>query len=187
MSKYEPLWKHLHSDGRDTFKMTYDEIRAVLGFDIDHSFLTYKKEAAQYGYDVGKISLIEKHVTFNKKTIEAAELRVIESYIAAQSTEIQPLLQSVCTAIRAALPNVTEIISWQMPTFWQGRNLIHFAAQKNHLGIYPGAEAMEYFAPRLTEYKTSKGAVQFPYKTFGEEQLALIAEIAAWCGKNNAK
>ena len=66
MSKYEPLWKHLQADGRDTFKLTYDEIRAVLGFDIDHSFLNAKKEAAQFGYAVGKISMKEKHVTFNK-------------------------------------------------------------------------------------------------------------------------
>ena len=74
-----------------------------------------------------------------------------------------------------------------MPTYWQGRNLIHFAAQKNHLGIYPGAEAMEYFDPRLSGYKTSKGAIQFPYKTFRKEQYELVAEIAAWCGKERAK
>ncbi|MDR2657002.1 MAG: hypothetical protein LBB86_04160 [Oscillospiraceae bacterium] len=67
MSKYEPLWNHLQADGRDTFRMTFEEIRAVLGVDIDHSFLTYKKEAAQYGYEVGKISLKEKYVTFNKE------------------------------------------------------------------------------------------------------------------------
>jgi hypothetical protein len=66
MSKYEPLWKHIQADGRDTFKLTYDEIRAVLGFDIDHSFLTYKKEAARYGCQVGKISIKEKHITFQK-------------------------------------------------------------------------------------------------------------------------
>jgi 23S rRNA G2445 N2-methylase RlmL len=67
MSKYEPLWNHLKADGRDTLRMTFEEIHAVLGVDIDHSFLTYKKEAAQYGYKVGKISLKEKHVTFNKE------------------------------------------------------------------------------------------------------------------------
>ena len=68
MSKYEPLWKHLQTDGRDTFKMTYEEIRAVLGFAIDHSFLTYKKEAVAFGYTVGKISMKEKHVTFIRTT-----------------------------------------------------------------------------------------------------------------------
>jgi uncharacterized protein YdhG (YjbR/CyaY superfamily) len=54
---------------------------------------------------------------------------------------------------------------------------------KNHLGIYPGAAAMEHFAPRLTEYQPSKGAIQFPYKGFGDGQLALISEIAVWRGR----
>ena len=66
MSKYEPLWKHLQFDGRETLKMTFDEIKSILGFEIDHSFLNAKKEAPQFGYTVGKISLKEKHVTFNK-------------------------------------------------------------------------------------------------------------------------
>lgn len=111
----------------------------------------------------------------------------IDKYIASQPESLQILLLNVRMAIRQVLPDATEKISWQMPTFWQGRNLIHFAAQKNHLGIYPGAEAMKHFAPRLTGYKTSKGAIQFPYKSFGAEQIKLITEIAAWCGKENAK
>lgn len=108
---------------------------------------------------------------------------MIDEYIDRQAVEIQPCLREVYAAIKAALPNAAEKISWQMPTFWQGRNLIHFAAQKNHLGIYPGAEAMEHFMPKLTAYKTSKGAVQFPYKSFGAKQLKLISEIAIWCEK----
>ena len=107
----------------------------------------------------------------------------IDEYIKAQSEHVQALLLDVRRTIRNAIPDATEKISWSMPTFWRGSNLIHFAAQKNHLGIYPGAEAMEFFAARLTTYKTSKGAVQFPYQSFGAEQLALIAEIATWCGK----
>ncbi len=108
---------------------------------------------------------------------------VIDEYIKSQPELVRSLLLDVCRTIRQAIPDATEKISWSMPTFWRGHNLIHFAAQKNHLGIYPGAEAMEHFAARLAAYKTSKGAVQFPYKSFGAEQLALIAEIAAWCGR----
>ena len=73
-----------------------------------------------------------------------------------------------------------EKIAWGMPTYWRGRNLIHFAAHKNHLGIYPGAEAIEHFAPRLADYKTSKGAIQFPYKDLIGKHLELIKEIAEW-------
>ena len=122
------------------------------------------------------------------KALPAAEMpklrfrNAIDEYIVNQPTTLQVLLLNVRQAIRQTLPDATEKISYAMPTFWQGRNLIHFAAQKNHLGIYPGAEAMKYFMPRLTEYKTSKGAIQFPYKSFGSEQLSLISEIATWCG-----
>lgn len=66
MSKYEPLWKYLKENNEDSCKLSYEEIKAVLGFDIDHSFLTYKKEAKEYGYEVGKISMKERSVAFNK-------------------------------------------------------------------------------------------------------------------------
>jgi hypothetical protein len=66
MSKYDNLWKHLQTDGSCTLKLSFEEIKNILGFDIDHSFLTYKKEASQFGYQVGKISMKEKHITFNK-------------------------------------------------------------------------------------------------------------------------
>ena len=66
MSKYEPLWNYLKKNSKDNYKLSYEEIKNILGFDIDHSFLTYKKEAKEYGYEVGKISMKEKTVMFNK-------------------------------------------------------------------------------------------------------------------------
>ena len=64
MSKYELLWKYLENHGDEMLRLSFDEIKDILGFDIDHSFLNYKKEAVQFGYQVGKISLKEKHITF---------------------------------------------------------------------------------------------------------------------------
>jgi len=66
VSKYQKLWEHLRSDGNDSINLTFDEIKNIIGFNIDHSFLNYKKEAAEFGYITGKISLKEKHITFNK-------------------------------------------------------------------------------------------------------------------------
>jgi hypothetical protein len=66
MSKYDPLWKHLQTDGSPMLRLAFDEIKTILGFPIDHSFLTGKKEAAQYGYRAGKISMKEKHVAFHQ-------------------------------------------------------------------------------------------------------------------------
>lgn len=64
MSKYEPLWKYLKNDQKEEYILTYDEIKNILGFDIDHSFLKYKKESASFGYIVKKISLKERKITF---------------------------------------------------------------------------------------------------------------------------
>lgn len=66
MSKYEPLWKYLKEKNGENHILTYEEIRNILEFDIDHSFLTYKKESKEYGYEVGKISLKEKKIIFKK-------------------------------------------------------------------------------------------------------------------------
>lgn len=66
MSKYNPLWEHIAKQDRLAMKMSFDEIKDILGFDIDHSFLSYKKELTSYGYTVGKISLKEQTVIFEK-------------------------------------------------------------------------------------------------------------------------
>ncbi len=66
MSKYEPLWNYLKDNNKDSYKLTYEEMENILGFPIDHSFLTYKKELISYGYEVTKISMKDKTVLFNK-------------------------------------------------------------------------------------------------------------------------
>jgi len=66
ISKYEPLWKYLKKNKKDNYKISFQEIKQILGFQLDHSFLTHKKEAQDYGYEVVKISLKEKNIIFNK-------------------------------------------------------------------------------------------------------------------------
>ncbi len=66
MSKYNALWEYVKNNGSQSFKLTFDEIRDIAGVPIDHSFLKYKKELAEYGYEVGKISMKEQTVVFNK-------------------------------------------------------------------------------------------------------------------------
>ena len=68
MSKYEPLWNYITNNNKDNYKLTYDFIESILGFSIDHSFLIYKKELLNYGYEVSKISLKEKTVMIDKIT-----------------------------------------------------------------------------------------------------------------------
>jgi hypothetical protein len=66
MSKYDALWKYIGERGGTPYKLTFDEIAAIAGIPIDHSFLTYKKELTQFGYRVGKISMKEQTVVFEK-------------------------------------------------------------------------------------------------------------------------
>lgn len=66
MSKYEALWKWISGNKTEAFKLSYAEIEKILGFPIDHSFLTFKKELNAYGYKVGKISMKDQTVAFEK-------------------------------------------------------------------------------------------------------------------------
>ncbi|WP_099469653.1 iron chaperone [Konateibacter massiliensis] len=108
--------------------------------------------------------------------------KTIDEYIAEQPESIRQRLNLVRDTMRTALPDAEERISWRMPTYWKKHNIIHFASFKNHIGIYPGDKAMEHFADRLTEYKTSKGALQLPHSK--PLPLELIIEIAKWSDEN---
>ena len=65
MSKYNSLWEYVQKNGNQSFKLTFDEVKDIAGMPIDHSFLKYKKELTEYGYQVGKISMKEQTVIFN--------------------------------------------------------------------------------------------------------------------------
>ena len=110
--------------------------------------------------------------------------QTIDEYIAMQDEAVQPRLREVRDVLRATLPEAQERMSWSMPTYWKGRNIIHFAAAKKHIGLYPGSEAVEAFADRLADYKTSKGAIRLPNNK--ELPLELIAEIARWSYEKNS-
>ncbi len=66
MSKYEALWNYIKNCGKDTVALTFEEIGGIVGVPLDHSFLRYKKELKEYGYEVEKISMKEQKVTFTK-------------------------------------------------------------------------------------------------------------------------
>ena len=66
MSKYGALWAYVQKDGSPTLKLTFAQIQEIAGIPIDHSFLRYKKELTDYGYQVGKISRKEQTVVFQR-------------------------------------------------------------------------------------------------------------------------
>jgi uncharacterized protein YdhG (YjbR/CyaY superfamily) len=95
-------------------------------------------------------------------TMENNPPQTIDEYIAGFPVEIQEKLQKIRETIRNAAPDAQEKISYQMPTFFQEGNLVHFAAFKNHIGFYPTPVGIEEFNEELSVYKGGKGSVQFP-------------------------
>ena len=109
----------------------------------------------------------------------------IDDYISMQDEQYQSVLREVRAVLRNALPEAEERISWSMPTYWKGRNIIHFAASKNHLGIYPGDKATAAFAEELSGLSVSKVTIRVPYDQPLPSEL--IERIAKWCYEKYAK
>ncbi|CAI6080760.1 iron chaperone [Cohnella sp. JJ-181] len=111
----------------------------------------------------------------------------IEDYIETFPPEIQLLLQAVRETIRSAAPEAKEKISYQMPTFDLHGNLVHFAAFKQHIGFYPGADGIAAFKDELSAYKGAKGSVQFPLdKPLPHELIGRIVVYRAAQNKSRA-
>ncbi len=109
----------------------------------------------------------------------------VEEYIEAQEETVRPRLREIRDILCKALPEAEECISWSMPTYRKGRNIIHFAAAKKHIGIYPGGEATTVFAEELAGMDVSKGTIRLPHDQ--EIPAALIDKIARWCYKEYSK
>ena len=87
----------------------------------------------------------------------------VDKYIQAFPVEVQEKLNEIRSIIFEIAPQLTERICMGMPTFdLNGKWFVHFAAFKKHIGFYPQAIGVEAFKDKLTEYKTSKGTIQFP-------------------------
>lgn len=85
----------------------------------------------------------------------------IDEYISGFPEKTQAILETLRMKIRLLVPEAGEKISYGMPTFTLGKNLVHFAAYKGHVGFYPGAAPLKVFKKELTSFKTSTGTVQF--------------------------
>lgn len=96
-----------------------------------------------------------------EKEMENTKIDKVEDYIASFPEDIQELLKELREAVRETAPEAMEKISYGMPTFAMDGNIIHFAAFKNHIGLYPGADGVAAFQDELKPYKTSKGTIQF--------------------------
>jgi len=93
---------------------------------------------------------------------DKATFTSIDEYVSTFPEGIQKILQELRATIKAAAPEAQEKISYNMPTFALNGNLVHFAALKNHIGLYPTSGGIEAFKDEFSGYESTKGAVRFP-------------------------
>ncbi len=109
--------------------------------------------------------------------------KTIDSYIANYPKETQAQLKRLRAAIRKLAPHAQATISYGIPTFKLGGNLVHFGGYVKHVGLYPGASAIVAFKKEISKYHSSKGTVQFPIDK--PLPLGLIEKIVKFRIKEN--
>jgi uncharacterized protein YdhG (YjbR/CyaY superfamily) len=109
----------------------------------------------------------------------------IDEYIRTFPKEVQKKLETIRKLIRKLAPEAQEKISYQMPTFYLNGNLVHFAAFKNHIGLYPTPSGISAFQEELSKYRNAKGSVQFPLDK--ALPLDLIGRIVKYRIEKNRK
>ncbi|HEU4554356.1 MAG TPA: DUF1801 domain-containing protein [Chitinophaga sp.] len=106
----------------------------------------------------------------------------IDAYIADFPAGVQSILQEIRTTVQQAVPQAEATIKYAMPTFTlNGRNLVHFAAFKKHIGFYPVPQGSSPFEQELSRYKQGRGSVQFPLNQ--PIPLDLIARLVKYLAK----
>jgi uncharacterized protein YdhG (YjbR/CyaY superfamily) len=110
--------------------------------------------------------------------MDTSKAETIDEYIQQFPEEVQLKLQTIRNTIRKIVPEATERISYGIPTFALTKNLVHFAAFKNHIGFYALPTANEKFREALSGYKIGKGSIQFPINE--ELPMELIEKLVRY-------
>ncbi len=107
----------------------------------------------------------------------------VEEYISTFPAETKKLLKEMRKAIKQAAPDAEELISYNMPAFKQEGALVYYAGYKHHIGFYPTSSGIAVFKKEFSNYKNSKGAVQFPIDE--PLPLDLVTKIVKYRVKEN--
>ena len=108
---------------------------------------------------------------------------LVDLYIQQFDADTQLMLEQLRAIIRKAAPDAEEVISYQMPAYKLNGMLVYFAAHTKHIGLYPTNSGIAAFENELKEFKTSKGAVQFPLSK--PLPIKLIEKIVRFRVKEN--
>jgi len=90
------------------------------------------------------------------------KFKTVDEYVSTFPASTKKILQAVRKTIKAAAPQAEDVISYNMPAVKQNGILVYYAAYENHIGFYPTSSPIKVFEKQLSDYKFSKGAIQFP-------------------------
>ncbi|WP_116449467.1 iron chaperone [Blastococcus litoris] len=94
----------------------------------------------------------------------AVSFSTVDEYAAALPEDARTVLGEVRRIVARVVPGVGETISYRMPTFvLDGRPLVHAAAWKKHLGLYPLPPMDGELAGEVEPYRGAKDAMQLRY------------------------
>ena len=88
----------------------------------------------------------------------------VEEYLAAQPGPRRDVLEAFRKTIRAAAPDATESIAYDMPAFrLDGRFLVSYATFKKHYSLFPAsAVVVATLGDEIKPYLVGKGTIRFP-------------------------
>ena len=106
----------------------------------------------------------------------------VDEYIAGQPAAVQRKLSQVRAAIRKAVPDAVEGISYRMPSYkLHGKQLLYFAGFTAHYSLFAASGTLlASLMDQLAEYETSKGTIRFPLtKPVPVRLIGRIAKLRA--------
>lgn len=105
---------------------------------------------------------MKKAVSAAKEHRRRARAETIDDYLAAVPEEVRTALAKLRKTIKAAAPNATEAISYQIPTFKHQGMLVAFAAFEGHCGFYlMSPKVLRAHAAELKQYSLNKASIRF--------------------------
>ena len=118
---------------------------------------------------------------------DASNVAHVQAYLAALPPASRAAMDTLRAAIRSAVPEATETISYQMPAFRHlGRVLVSYGAFKDHVSLFPMSMAViRAHELELGDRHTGKGTIQFDLRKHIPATLvkklvwARVAEVKA--------
>jgi uncharacterized protein YdhG (YjbR/CyaY superfamily) len=100
----------------------------------------------------------------------------VAAYLEGLAPEARTRLDALRATIRDLVPAAIETISYGIPTFTlAGRAIVHVAAWKHHLSLYPVPQADAELTGELEPYRSGPGTLRFPLD--GPLPLELIGRV----------